>query len=888
MNRFAIGQRYMSLAEPELGLGIIENVEDKIIQVLYPAAEESRRYGSRTAPLKRIIFEVGDEITLRDQQQFTINDISTNPMGLVTYIGEAIQADETQLLDSISFHHPEEKILNGLTDHPGLFQLRQKAFEYRSWLGKNPHRGFIGGRVSLIEHQLYLAEKVSRRMIPRVLLADEVGLGKTIESGLILNNLFLTGRIRRVLIVTPNTLNYQWFVEMLRKYNQTYSVVNEQTELELDSNPFDQNNLVITSMQLLCGSEKAREMASSANWDMLVVDEAHKLFWRQGNPSTQYKVIESLAGTIPGLILLTATPEIYGLEGHFSHLRLIDPSRFNDYEEYLKEQDLFAQHATKAKELLAQGHSSDSEEIQTMIDRHGPGRVYFRNTREMIDHQHRYFPERKLLSHPLDNKKNLTTTDQYQKTFYQLKLKWLIDYLDENTRKTLLICHKKETVLQIEKDLKKLTIGNKVGLFHEDLSFMARDRQAAFFRDEDGANILLCSEIGSEGRNFQFCQDLILFDLPVNPDLLEQRIGRLDRIGQQHSINIHVPYIENTWEETLFHWYHDVFNSFTASVKGAGHISERFKEQLDQVLAEGKSGKKLFEEAKTAFTELTKKQEEGRNILLELNSFNRPAAESIIDDIKSIDHDPKLREFLELVYSQFGVDVEDINEASQFIKPGDNMFIPHFPHLTDDGMTYTFDRKYALEREEIQFMSWDHPMVEGILDLIVGEEFGNTTIMTRRNGQVKNFLELYFNLQTSAPGYLQINRFLPATPIRVLIDVKGDDYTEKWSKELLDEKLIEADQTIKNKLMGIQKSKIKELLARGLSHAGPKKDNLKEKASVDVEHFYNKEINRLKELQKINHAVSDREIEILAGNRNIILEHIKEASLSLDSIRFIY
>ena len=100
-----------------------------------------------------------------------------------------------------------------------------------------------------------------------------------------------------------------------------------------------------------------------------------------------------------------------------------------------------------------------------------------------------------------------------------------------------------QTAIDLEKYL-HLNVGVRSAAFYEGLSIVERDRAAAYFADSQaGAQSLICSEIGSEGRNFQFAHHLILFDLPVHPDLLEQRIGRLDRIGQRHNIQIHVPYI---------------------------------------------------------------------------------------------------------------------------------------------------------------------------------------------------------------------------------------------------------------------------------------------------------------------------------------------------------
>ena len=117
-------------------------------------------------------------------------------------------------------------------------------------------------------------------------------------------------------------------------------------------------------------------------------------------------------------------------------------------------------------------------------------------------------------------------------------------------------------------------------LFHEDLSLIQRDRNAAYFSEKEGAQILLCSEIGSEGRNFQFAHHLVLFDLPLNPELLEQRIGRLDRIGQTSTIQIHVPYYKDSWTELLFDWHHKALKGMENSLKPGQINYQEFKHPL--------------------------------------------------------------------------------------------------------------------------------------------------------------------------------------------------------------------------------------------------------------------------------------------------------------------
>ncbi|MDN3684215.1 helicase-related protein [Vibrio sinaloensis] len=110
----------------------------------------------------------------------------------------------------------------------------------------------------------------------------------------------------------------------------------------------------------------------------------------------------------------------------------------------------------------------------------------------------------------------------------------------------MVIASRASTALQLEQALRERE-GIRATVFHEGMSILERDKAAAYFaQEEGGAQVLICSEIGSEGRNFQFANQLVMFDLPFNPDLLEQRIGRLDRIGQHRDIDVHVPYLQGT------------------------------------------------------------------------------------------------------------------------------------------------------------------------------------------------------------------------------------------------------------------------------------------------------------------------------------------------------
>lgn len=243
----------MSETEPELGLGILVNVESKTVKISFLASKTERVYGARGAPIKRVVFSAGDEVTLRSGQKLTIDDVIDNE-GLAAYRSQDQVFDERELSDSLSFNKPEDRLFNGSVDSPGLFDLRFKTIWNKNRLTQSPVRGFVGGRMNLIPHQFYVAEQIVDRPIPRVLLADEVGLGKTIEAGLALHQLILSERVKRALILVPDSLVYQWFIEMLRKFNLSFVTMNQETHLEPGTNPFTENDFVIVNIGLLKGA----------------------------------------------------------------------------------------------------------------------------------------------------------------------------------------------------------------------------------------------------------------------------------------------------------------------------------------------------------------------------------------------------------------------------------------------------------------------------------------------------------------------------------------------------------------------------------------------------------------------------------------------------------
>jgi len=313
------GQRWISDSEAELGLGTILTQDGRLLTVLYPATGETRQYATRSAPLTRVRFVPGDEITHFEGWKMTVREVD-DVDGLLVYHGltaqnEARTLPETQLSNFIQFRLASDRLFAGQIDPLAWFSLRYHTLQHQSAQLQSSLWGLGGVRAQPIAHQLHIAKEVADRIAPRVLLADEVGLGKTIEAGLILHRQLLSGRASRVLILVPENLQHQWLVEMRRRFNLEVALFDAERFIESDaSNPFEDTQLALVSLEWLKEDERAQDAAFAAGWDLLVVDEAHHLVWHPEGASAEYTLVEQLAEVIPGVLLLTATPEQLGLD----------------------------------------------------------------------------------------------------------------------------------------------------------------------------------------------------------------------------------------------------------------------------------------------------------------------------------------------------------------------------------------------------------------------------------------------------------------------------------------------------------------------------------------------------------------------------------------------
>jgi ATP-dependent helicase HepA len=381
----------------------------------------------------------------------------------------------------------------------------------------------------------------------------------------------------------------------------------------------------------------------------------------------------------------------------------------------------------------------------------------------------------------------------------------------------------------------------------------------------------------------------VLFDLPLNPELLEQRIGRLDRIGQTQTIHLHTPYLEGSPQKVLARWYQEGLDAFESNLQGANQLLEKFGERVLKLAASPPTTDGRETGLQTLITEtagehenIARRLEQGRDRLLELNSHRPKEAGAMVESIQIADADSTLEDFLLAVFDHFGVQVEDIGSRS-YVLQGHGVTTDSFPELPGEGLVGTFDRSHAIGREDVSLFTSDHPIVTGAVDLLLGSEQGNCTFGIWPDENDKTILiEAVFVLEALAPAHLHADRFLPPTPLRILVNHK---------KEQLNFDLPNLKKGTPYKLLAnpkIGREIIPAMLEATQALAEEEARGIIAGASSAMKSQLQSEIDRLTSLREVNDHVRPEEIDLAREQLGQLTDVISKSRVRLDTLRLIW
>ena len=739
------GDRLTHRFHAELGPGIVREIRGRSLFVEFPETGQRLSFAAGTDALVPLVLAPGTRARLEGTDE-TVTVESCE--GGVCRLADGREVDTEALWPLPAEVPPLERLARGQVDSFEDFANRLDGLRLSRLRQAGGLGSFLGGRIRLYPHQLYVAERACWTDPVRWLLADEVGLGKTVEASLIMNRLLHTGRAERTLVVAPETLVLQWLGELWRKYHQIFVLLDDKRLADVARdygegfNPFDVHRRAIVAMETLAARRRLTEQAVEAGIDLLVVDEAHHLRRPPGHPGNEaWRAVAPVAALNRNVLLLTATPLEDDAHGFFRLLQLLRPEAF-------PEEETFEERLAHREPLPPGTSATRRADIGGL-----PPRVPFPVDLDAEGWEPLARLEQRLRSLPAENAlarrrktdriarglaspaalaAGLDRQEREEREDLGLaaliaeadrrdpRLAWLVEQAprwQQAGEKTLVFVAQRETLERVKEALESRAAA-RVGVFHEDLSVERRDIEVAQFRLPEGPPLLVSTEAGGEGRNFEFCRRLVLFDLPWNPVTVEQRIGRLDRIGRTRPTEI--VYFRppsglgravaglyeaiGLFEEPLGGLERELRHAAQAiekaALSGPGNVDPAV---FDGVLQEAQEARTRVQQA--AYHELHRDPYQPE-MAPEILGRVPPELESITEDVV-------LR-----AAARFGLDVEPQSGRSTYlIEFGWEALIDHLPGVAP-GTRFlgTFDREEAVERESLDFFASGHPLVEGILN----------------------------------------------------------------------------------------------------------------------------------------------------------------------------
>jgi SNF2 family DNA or RNA helicase len=570
---------------------------------------------------------------------------------------------EIQLVEDVvvTLHPDARKIIHtelGMTPDQVAYQLRLQA----------EHLSLLAGFESLIcqntlafapfDYQINAARTALRRMRGRALLADEVGLGKTIEAGLVIKEYLMRQLAHRILVLTPPGLVEQWQEELSVKFGlDNFITHTDHTFRKEKLNAWEQFPMVIASIAT-ARLAKNRQVIEAIPYDLIVIDEAHHL---KNRSSVTWKFVNALQKRY--ILLLTATPVENSLDELYNLITILKPGLLSTPRAFSQKfvvrgdprapknrgllrdllADVMVRHTRSQVDVQLPPRRATTIRLQPTIEE----RDFYQAVSAFVRQNYIVDDQQKAVSRFI-----LQTIQREAGSCIQATLPTLDKLATKNQAQSEAISHLVEQAHLVQKWTKAdaleklLRVGaaakDKVIVFTQfraTLSLLAQrlspwlgddlviyhggltidQKQAAIAHFEQDARVLLSTEAAGEGRNLQFCRIMINFDLPWNPQRIEQRVGRIHRIGQDVPVEIFNLATEGTIEDYMLYILDQKLNMFELVIGEVGIILGQLADErdFDDILFETWSRVHSDAEVPSAFETL------GENLLQARESYHR-------------------------------------------------------------------------------------------------------------------------------------------------------------------------------------------------------------------------------------------------------------------------
>lgn len=840
----AVGMKIVHRAQPSWGIGEVLRVREggRFLEVRFAGRQgPSFLVSAKDPALLRYTYRPGEEIGLLDGSRARIvRVIEDDTSSLLRYEieGNKKEISELEIVPLPPIGGALGMLSAGMGTRPQLHALRRNALRLDMERRADALGALFGSRVMPKPHQLAVVQRVLSAPSPRFVLADEVGLGKTIEAGMIYAAMAQTGMARRVLVIAPSHLTVQWLAELYNKFHSLFTYLDEdrlRREAALHPRPaWWRYDKVVTSLELLAKNKAHRDAVGdpTAGWDLVIVDEAHHLV-----DEAAFDAAAAAADNSHGLLLLTATPLQLDPNEYYLLLSLVDPVIPETYEEFERRLERQGDLSDKLRKLLSaktpRSAGASARAIAKMIPQddflaeqaeaiaqgeEGAKEAFIRHMAEAYSLSSRLIRNRRAVVGGLAPRRLVRHDVQptaeemeFRERFWQAlasreievegeDLAQLLKRIDSSPRAAAKAIEalghvalarracalegtsthaKSRAFLDLLGRIRKQEPGAKVLVFtesratleylrellgrhgwdscvyDESLAQVERDRQVARFRDPEGPAVLLSTEVGGEGRNFQFCHHLVNFDLSWSPAAIEQRIGRLDRIGQLHEVQVHCFREEGTLAARVFDLMAQAVRVFEETVGGLDPVLEQVEADVAKLAATGdltafdRYEEKLAKGIAAAREEIRRAYDP----LLDARSFDQEAVKALVrrgarrlgleepedEDLESTlwgiarELDERLEETVIELARRVGIEVDTEEQVEAFqcaFRLGGSMAVDALAGIDiteEKTLLGSFWRDTAVVEEENDYFATGHPLVEALFSWIRDGEEGRAT-----------------------------------------------------------------------------------------------------------------------------------------------------------------